>query len=357
MSKISVDAITDEAGTGAPDFPNGMTGNGAALTGVLTPTGDGSALTNLPVSPTTDAVLTNLAVLNSIDLGTSTRRYIQDGIVDTYTDTTGLDLVATSGGLDFNNPVGAISATGSLAPTAAMTSDTLPAPQVAAGVYQAWKLFGDGGSINIHPAGTYASLDNGASVDAVSFEITPTIGAGYSPRGFTVHGSTNGSTWVLKHTSSNYTWPNGVNVPHVFPLSSANYRHWKFTSTQAGVNNYGYVRKFVVHGVVPSSSNIVSDPFTADTQPTKATVSVSATAIGTINTDLKAYASRDNGTTWTQGTLSSVVTNDSIVTYRARDIDLSSQPAGTAMRYKLFLSDGGDAGVTQKINNINFTWE
>lgn len=36
MSTIKVDTITDEAGSGAPDFPNGMTGNGSALTGIAT---------------------------------------------------------------------------------------------------------------------------------------------------------------------------------------------------------------------------------------------------------------------------------------------------------------------------------
>jgi hypothetical protein len=36
MSTIKVDTITDEAGTGAPDFPNGMTGNGSSLTGLAT---------------------------------------------------------------------------------------------------------------------------------------------------------------------------------------------------------------------------------------------------------------------------------------------------------------------------------
>ncbi len=37
MSTIKVDTITDEAGSGAPDFPNGMTGSGSALTGVVRP--------------------------------------------------------------------------------------------------------------------------------------------------------------------------------------------------------------------------------------------------------------------------------------------------------------------------------
>ena len=56
MSKISVDEITDEAGTGAPDFPQGMTGSGASLTALpaaqLTgtlPAINGASLTGLPV--------------------------------------------------------------------------------------------------------------------------------------------------------------------------------------------------------------------------------------------------------------------------------------------------------------------
>lgn len=34
MSSIKVDSITDAAGTGAPAFPNGLTGDGSALTGI-----------------------------------------------------------------------------------------------------------------------------------------------------------------------------------------------------------------------------------------------------------------------------------------------------------------------------------
>jgi len=41
MSQIKVDTITDEAGTGAPDFPNGLTGSvpAASITGALNATG------------------------------------------------------------------------------------------------------------------------------------------------------------------------------------------------------------------------------------------------------------------------------------------------------------------------------
>jgi len=34
MSTLRVDIITDEAGTGPVDFPNGLTGDGSALTGI-----------------------------------------------------------------------------------------------------------------------------------------------------------------------------------------------------------------------------------------------------------------------------------------------------------------------------------
>tara|TARA_B110000467_G_scaffold25763_2_gene23164 strand:+ start:1748 stop:2383 length:636 start_codon:yes stop_codon:yes gene_type:complete len=58
MSTIKVDTITDEAGSGAPNFPNGMTGSAASLTAIpaaqLTgtlPAIDGSALTGIAGTP------------------------------------------------------------------------------------------------------------------------------------------------------------------------------------------------------------------------------------------------------------------------------------------------------------------
>jgi hypothetical protein len=77
MSQLKVDTITDEAGTGSPDFPNGVSGDGSGLSGVVKTSGDqsisgtltatgfvgnGSGLTNLPSSaPTTAQVLSATA--------------------------------------------------------------------------------------------------------------------------------------------------------------------------------------------------------------------------------------------------------------------------------------------------------
>jgi hypothetical protein len=73
MSQVRANSVTDAAGTGAPDFPNGLTDNSNAvlnsssslpaanLTGTL-PAIDGSALTNLP-APSTAQVGTATAGL------------------------------------------------------------------------------------------------------------------------------------------------------------------------------------------------------------------------------------------------------------------------------------------------------
>jgi hypothetical protein len=50
MSTIKVDTITDEAGTGAPDFPQGMTGDGSSLTGLATAAQGALATTALQAS-------------------------------------------------------------------------------------------------------------------------------------------------------------------------------------------------------------------------------------------------------------------------------------------------------------------
>lgn len=52
MSEIRVDSIKNQAGTGAPLFPNGLrvTGVITATTGIITYYGDGSGLTNLPAA-------------------------------------------------------------------------------------------------------------------------------------------------------------------------------------------------------------------------------------------------------------------------------------------------------------------
>tara|TARA_R110002074_G_scaffold161230_1_gene318793 strand:- start:53 stop:307 length:255 start_codon:yes stop_codon:yes gene_type:complete len=82
-------------------------------------------------------------------------------------------------------------------------------------------------------------------------------------------------------------------------------------------------------------------------------IGVQATGANTLNTDLIVYASRDDGTTWTAGTLSEVYTvSGGVKYYETAEIDISGQPSGTTMRYKVYADD---TYVTE-INATIFKW-
>ena len=82
-----------------------------------------------------------------------------------------------------------------------------------------------------------------------------------------------------------------------------------------------------------------SEAYTAQTQPTTVRIIMDEyTAVGsaTVNTDIKAYASRDNGTTYDQ--ITSLANQGTITTNHrllSGSLDVSGQPAGTSMKYKI----------------------
>jgi hypothetical protein len=84
--------------------------------------------------------------------------------------------------------------------------------------------------------------------------------------------------------------------------------------------------------------SLVSNSTTAESTPTKGDIVMTYTngvGTATVNTDIKAWISRDNGTTYTQATLSSEGTTGGHTILTAHNVDISSQPSGTSMRYKI----------------------
>ena len=78
--------------------------------------------------------------------------------------------------------------------------------------------------------------------------------------------------------------------------------------------------------------------YTAQANPTTVRVMMDEyTAAGstTLDTDIKAYASRDNGTTWTQTALTSQATIDTNHRFLSGSADVSGQPAGANVKYKI----------------------
>jgi hypothetical protein len=75
----------------------------------------------------------------------------------------------------------------------------------------------------------------------------------------------------------------------------------------------------------------------------------------TLNTDLKASISRDGGTTYTQFTLVSQGTTGGQTILSAHDLNISGQPSGTSMRYKIETANQTTSKIT-RIHAVSLGW-
>jgi len=115
-------------------------------------------------------------------------------------------------------------------------------------------------------------------------------------------------------------------------------------------------------GTVAQNMTLISNATTAEAQPTKAdlvmTISNGA-GTATIGTDVIAYVSRDNGTTYTSFGLSSSSdqgTTGGHTILTAHDLDISGQPAGSAMRYKITTHNQSEGSKETRINAVSLGW-
>ena len=77
----------------------------------------------------------------------------------------------------------------------------------------------------------------------------------------------------------------------------------------------------------------------------------------TLNTDIKGYVSRDSGTTFTQGTLvdeGSWGTNKKVLGFH--DLDISAQPSGTSMCYKITTHNQVASSLETRIYATSIGW-
>ena len=103
---------------------------------------------------------------------------------------------------------------------------------------------------------------------------------------------------------------------------------------------------------------LVSNSQTAQAQPTKADVVLTYTnGAGTavVNTDLIASVSRDDGTNYTAVTLASQGTTGGHTILTANDVDISGQPAGTSMVWKVATTSQSAAKET-RIQAVSLGW-
>ena len=103
---------------------------------------------------------------------------------------------------------------------------------------------------------------------------------------------------------------------------------------------------------------LISTSTTAQAQPRRADLVISYSngyGTTTVGTDLKAFVSRDNGTTFTEGTLVAKSPATGNILVAARGIDISGQPAGTSMVYKITTHNQSSSKSTW-IKGASLSW-
>ena len=112
-----------------------------------------------------------------------------------------------------------------------------------------------------------------------------------------------------------------------------------------------------------SDLTLVSTATTAEAVPTKGDLIIVASeasaviALGNgLNGDLRGYVSRNGGSNYTQVTLvkEGVVSGDQAI-YSAHDVDISSQPSGSSMRWKVTTHNQSGSNITQ-IRDVSLGW-
>ena len=112
-----------------------------------------------------------------------------------------------------------------------------------------------------------------------------------------------------------------------------------------------------------SDLTLVSTATTAEAVPTKGDLIIVASeasaviALGNgLNGDLRGYISRNGGSNYTQVTLvkEGVVSGDQAI-YSAHDVDISSQPSGSSMRWKVTTHNQSGSNITQ-IRDVSLGW-
>ena len=121
--------------------------------------------------------------------------------------------------------------------------------------------------------------------------------------------------------------------------------HYKSGSGSTNVTRGGHggsgivILRYTTPAETAGDMTLLSTATTAETTPTKGDIVMlmeNGAGTATLNTDIKAYISRDNGTTYTQGTLvdeGTWGTNKKILAFH--NLDISAQPSGTSLKYKI----------------------
>ena len=319
-----------------------------------------SAMTAAVPAPDLSAVETQLAVQNLRSVINNNSAYIRavDAVADEFGDATGIDATASLN--ETYDASGDYYTTEEVEVIPTMTSDTAPSGTMSAHAVDSG-LASYAADKNL---GSVWTTPSGNQLGWIAYEATTPsvvtkykiINGGNAARGlvaWTFEGW-NGSGWDVLDTQSGQPTDTLQTVRYYTFVNTTAYAKHRINVSANGGNSYTQVAEiqFYFGG---GDMTLVSDTFTAETAPTESSAVFLHQPVDavTLNTDILGYISRDNGTTWKLGTLVDAGSFDNatnILTMNA--VDISSQPSGTSMRYKIVTANAKE----QRLHGAWLAW-
>lgn len=186
------------------------------------------------------------------------------------------------------------------------------------------------------------TLSTGGTATMLKFGTQVSYGGAHGSATYTnivLYASNDGSTWTTLYTVPSGELPNTADTFYEWDFANTTsytkYRTdytWSSSYYHQGATQWAWYEG----GGTTLDGTFVSPAYTATATPTKGYITVQAQFVSssTINTDLTAEISRDGGSTWTAVTLAAGSTHSSYTLYEG-GVDISGQPSGTSMKYRL----------------------
>jgi len=326
-----------------------------------------------------NSIKTNIALLGfkTAVNGSLAKYSLQDAVIDEFADSTGINASSST-----NETIGSGRVTGgAFAGTQTLIADGVGTP--------IGDMTSGGGLTSAFDGTDHQSASASATKTGVSgysiigkywgsgvtksinkFEYHSTSNDGFNTSG----GNQSGMTLQL-YGGNDSNFSNAVALGSAVAISNGRSNSDSVVSTSTGSGLYSY--HWIKHSAPDSANNVsevnfwqdtlnvnnltlVSNSTTASSAPSKSDLIIlmkNATGTATINTDIKAFISRNNGSNFTEVTLvdqGSYGTDTKILV--AHDVDISSQPSGTSMVYKITTLNQSATKITD-VNAVSLGWK
>ena len=350
MSKIEVDAIEPQSGT---TLTVGASGDTVTVPSGVTFNLSNSTLT-LPASAVFDDtnLKTNIAI-NAFNIAVNGGLSLQnmvDGTVDEFTDETGIATGSTTNSYNasgnyYTNPIAVSpSETEVDYPNVTITHDgyfETPASYLYDNDQStAVDSLNNANALNvIYDLGTARILSRVVLKSLTVYSFARSSTNTLVSVAITINGSNDNSTYTVLDTKNTSASANETITSTI--TDSTPYRYLKITIPAYDSSSDKFLAEAEVYYYAEAPGNgdavLISNATTALSEPTESFIVIKHQPVDavTLNTDIKAYASRDNGTQWVQGTLSKVSDITANQDILVATVDLSSANSGTSMKYKI----------------------